>query len=83
MSDEWTIEDTKNIGRLCGMIGKGILLGGLGLAIGIPFLGLLQATKNTPWSELTCSVLNVELCHFLRLRVTLIVTITDADIKVR
>lgn len=48
MSDEWTIEDTKNIGRICGMIGKGILLGGLGLAIGIPFLGLLSGDKEYP-----------------------------------
>ena len=48
MSDEWTMEDTKNIAKLCGMIGKGILLGGLGLAIGIPFLGLLSGDKEYP-----------------------------------
>jgi hypothetical protein len=48
MSDEWTMEDTKNVGRVFGMIGKGILLCGIGLAIGIPFLGLLSGDKEYP-----------------------------------
>jgi hypothetical protein len=48
MSDKWTMEDTKNVGRVFGMIGKGILLCGIGLAIGIPFLGLLSGDKEYP-----------------------------------
>lgn len=41
-------EMMRKIGGICGKIGRGILFAGIGLAIGIPFLGLLSGDKDYP-----------------------------------
>jgi hypothetical protein len=41
-------EIIEKIGNVCGKIGTGILMFGIGLAVGIPFLGLLSGDKKYP-----------------------------------
>lgn len=52
MNDELNLQDAKNvakgIGKVCSKIGMGLALFGIGLAIGIPFLGLLSGDKEYP-----------------------------------
>tara|TARA_B100001564_G_scaffold359818_1_gene383176 strand:- start:1009 stop:1173 length:165 start_codon:yes stop_codon:yes gene_type:complete len=52
LNDELTLQDAKNvakgIGKACSKIGMGLALCGIGLAIGIPFLGLLSGDKEYP-----------------------------------
>jgi hypothetical protein len=48
MSDEEIEETLRKVGSVCGKIGKGILIAGIGLAIGIPFLNLLAGNEKYP-----------------------------------
>jgi hypothetical protein len=52
LNDEFTLQDTKNlakgVGKACSKIGMGLALFGIGLAIGIPFLGLLTGDNEYP-----------------------------------